>query len=470
MKKLLSLLTTVFAILILTAFCFVGCSNSSDSSGNKPSGNKPSGNQNNKPQTSKYNITSISEFYNGLARFQTSDGNYGYLDVNGKVVIEPIYTSAQKDFDENAALVSKDGTEMLIDRKGNVLTKFDFDFDAIGTFENGFIWIQTKEETISKNVPVMNYYNEKGQKAFSVKDVSHVEALWDSSSAEIVDHLNPYSTFNKYGYAFVSNSQTLTPSYQLIDKNGNFADFIPSDLYIRDIYGNYITLQKDYSSIVLYYYIDYINEELIPIQNNEILKGSKIELKNVNAQGNKIYAFCKNSVVHYVPNTDLGNVLCNMLFLASKNEIIINLQDIFPEASYFKAIESSVYNNKTYYTIYMKNQNGVAFYSVIDENGQILISPTQKYNLGYSYSKQSTWTTYTYYQAYSFCAGLCKAKDSETGLFGFIDLQGNWVIQPQYKNVTDFSEYGNDAYAIVDDVTVINKKGEIVFTAKQTKS
>ena len=118
----------------------------------------------------------------------------------------------------------------------------------------------------------------------------------------------------------------------------------------------------------------------------------------------------------------------------------------------------------------MQNQNGVAFYSVIDENGQILISPTKQYKLGNSYTEKSGMVTLTRYNAYSFSAGLCKAKDSETGLFGFIDLQGNWVIEPQYKNVSDFSEYGNEAYAVVDDVTIINQKGEIIFTAKQTNS
>lgn len=460
MKKLFITMASVLTILILTAFCFVGCSNSTDSSKHKPSDK-----HNNKSESFQYDITEISAFYNGWARFQMTDGMYGYMDVNGKVVIEPIYTSAQEDFDENAALVSKDGTEMLIDRKGNVITQFNFDFDAIGTFENGFIWVQTKEETISRNIPVMTYYNEKGQKAFSVNDVSHVDALSDSGANEPVDHLKPFSTFNEYGYAFVLNSRTITTSYQLIDQSGNFSNFIPSDHHILDVYGNYIILSKDFMSRNLYY-IDYKNKDIIPVQNINILGGYKIVLKNPDSHGNKIYALTTD-----IPNTDSNRGLsCNMLFLASKNEIILKLQDVFPDASYFKAIESSIHNNKTYYTIYMKNQNGVDFYSVIDENGQILISPTQKYKLGYSYSIQGAWTQYTYYHAYAFSAGLCKAKDPETGLFGFIDLQGNWVIQPQYQNATDFSEVGNEAYAVVNNVTVINKKGEVIFTAQKNNS
>lgn len=450
MKKFLISVVSILTTLILAVFCCIGCSNSSKNNSSK---NNPSDNPNKKPQESEYNIISISEFYNGLARFKTYDGKYGYMDVNGKVVIEPIYTSAQIDFDENVALVSKDGTEMLIDRKGNVIKEFDFDFTAIGTFENGFIWIETKEETISKNIPVMNYYNEKGEKSFSVNNVSH----WQS-----------YSSFNEYGYAFVCEDNL----YRLIDRYGNIPDFIPQNLYIVNAYGNYITLGIDGNYISgPMYYIDYQNQKLISAQDISISLTSIIELKNSDANGNKIYS-CTSK--YSTPNADsLISDKCNMLALITKNEILIKLQDIFTDAAYFKAIECGVYNNKTYYTIYMKNQNGVAFYSVIDENGQVLISPTKKYELGYSYSEKVNSylsLTLTRYQAYAFSSGLCKAKDSETGLFGFIDLQGNWVIQPLYDSVTDFSEHNGSAYAIVNGTTIINNKGEIVFSAQQTNS
>ena len=105
----------------------------------------------------------------------------------------------------------------------------------------------------------------------------------------------------------------------------------------------------------------------------------------------------------------------------------------------------------------------------MDADGNILISPTTNYNLSYSYKKGS-YSTETIYVAYPFSAGLCKAKDTETDLFGFIDLNGNWVIEPQYKNVTDFSEYNGEAYAVVDETTIINSKGKVVFTAKETNS
>lgn len=450
MKKLFISFLSLFTILILTAFCFVGCSNSSDSSENKPSG----GNQSNKPQTPQYNITSISECYDGLARFQTSDGKYGYMDVNGNVVIEPIYSSAQKDFDEKAALVSKDGTEMLIDRNGNVLVKFDFEFEAIGDFENGFIWVETTEETISKNVSVMNYYNERGKKVFSIENV---------------DHVKEFSSFNEYGYALVdvyTDSWYQSQYSRVIDTQGNFVDFIPENTYITTINGNYVvTVNRIGEMMASLKYIDFKNKKLLSVENITDLRVNITKLINSDCNGCDIYSCTAQGTT---ANTDK----CNMYLLLNGNTILMNLYNIpeFKDVAFFKAIECGVYNNKTYYTVYLTNKSGVAFSSVIDENSNIIISPTKEFSLGYSYDKTVNYLTHKYYQAYSFSTGLCKAKDPQTGLFGFIDLQGNWVIQPQYKNVTDFSEYNGEAYAVVDGVTIINRKGDIVFTAKQDNS
>ena len=56
-------------------------------------------------------------------------------------------------------------------------------------------------------------------------------------------------------------------------------------------------------------------------------------------------------------------------------------------------------------------------------------------------------------------------KDEKTGLYGYIDKNGNWVIQPTYRSVSDFSG-GADGVAIVDNKAIINSKGEVVFSLK----
>ena len=91
------------------------------------------------------------------------------------------------------------------------------------------------------------------------------------------------------------------------------------------------------------------------------------------------------------------------------------------------------------------------------------MEPTNDIRIGYEYKEEST--TYTKrYTTYTFYAGLCKAQDTTTSLYGYIDLQGNWVIQPLYNSVTDFSGEGDDAVAVVNNNTIINRKGEVIFT------
>lgn len=59
--------------------------------------------------------------------------------------------------------------------------------------------------------------------------------------------------------------------------------------------------------------------------------------------------------------------------------------------------------------------------------------------------------------------GCYRFKDSETGLYGYMDGKGNIIIEPKYVNATDF-EYGLCEYAKAYDgnktVTIIDKKGK----------
>ena len=102
----------------------------------------------------------------------------------------------------------------------------------------------------------------------------------------------------------------------------------------------------------------------------------------------------------------------------------------------------------------MKNANGVYFSAVIDFAGNVIIEPTAKYELN-----ESKFTS----------NGLCRAKDTATGLYGFIDINGNWAIQPQYQSVTNFSD-GENAIAVAEGSTMINIKGETVFSTVTTQN
>lgn len=148
-------------------------------------------------------------------------------------------------------------------------------------------------------------------------------------------------------------------------------------------------------------------------------------------------------------------------------EVVIDILNISKISSFSKATVLDVKcGYGEYYTVCLKNSSGVFFSSVIDKNGNIILAPTKDICLGEAYTVTSGIFNLTKYRSFSFSEnGLCKAKDTETGLFGFIDLTGKWVIEPKYESVTDFSD-GENSVAVVNGDTIINAKGEVVFTAE----
>ena len=408
----------------------------------------------NNPSSPAYTITSIAPVHNGLARFKTSEGKYGYMDINGNVVIEPIYESAPTSFD-TLALVKQNGKQHFINRNGKIVYSETGNEVDILTFSNGLFGVETKKSTISGDVHTMSYYDEKGQLKFSLNNVCQAYSYLADGGKMIPKTM---SCFNKYGYAIVNISDPeifYNTKHKIIDKNGNFVNFngLSNDYSINEQFGNYAVLNGSLGDSI---YIDYKNQTVIK---------SDFDFYPI-----------KNTT-HRLLSNDFVALYYGMLgtqgscyAIVYKNQIIIDLRDI-PEfgGAEVHTISYAEHNGKHYFTIVLESKSNVLFHALMDADGNILISPTTNYNLSYSYKKES-YSTENTYVAYSFSAGLCKAQDTETGLFGFIDLNGKWVIEPQYKNVTDFSEYNGEAYAVVDEITIINSKGKVVFTAKQTDS
>lgn len=66
-----------------------------------------------------------------------------------------------------------------------------------------------------------------------------------------------------------------------------------------------------------------------------------------------------------------------------------------------------------------------------------------------------------------FSEGLCAVQDSSSRRWGFVDVNKNWVIQPQFQNASCFKN-GVCAVNTVDAETVlINRLGEVVFTCSE---
>ena len=104
-------------------------------------------------------------------------------------------------------------------------------------------------------------------------------------------------------------------------------------------------------------------------------------------------------------------------------------------------------------TVALKNVDGTWFYSIVDSEGNVLMQPQKNITFPIANKKEMS--------RYNFCKDLCPAKDAESGCWGYVDVYGNWKIQPQYSSVVAFS---TDGYATVNDKIVIDTEGRIVLS------
>lgn len=103
----------------------------------------------------------------------------------------------------------------------------------------------------------------------------------------------------------------------------------------------------------------------------------------------------------------------------------------------------------------LKNKEGTYYYSIVDSKGNVLLEPQREIAFPVSKYRESGEIG-----RYDFYMNLCPAQDAASGLWGYIDPYGRWTIQPQYASALSFTD---DGYATVNNLVVINTKGETVL-------
>src|SRR4051794_11935894 len=85
------------------------------------------------------------KYTEGLAPFKTSDKNnktlYGFVNQNGKVVIEPQFDSVYCSFKNNVSSVSKNWKAGVISKKGKTIIPFEY--NTIGDMSKSIIPVET---------------------------------------------------------------------------------------------------------------------------------------------------------------------------------------------------------------------------------------------------------------------------------------------------------------------------------------
>ncbi len=406
-----------------------------------------SGNGTAKPEEPEknYNILSIGAFHDGLAVISTDQG-YGYITPQGNIAIEPIYEMASV-FD-TLALVQYQGTLQYINRNGDAVYTHKGTEKDLGAYKNDFFWVKTTEETLAGNISTMTYYDQNGQKVFSVERAT--EALQEAPQ----NNLNAWnritssmSSFNEYGYAVVE----IDGKNKFIDTKGQIVSIETFGIDAKDYS---VTKQRDQVAVISEnaYFLDYASKKSVHLgsyQSLIIYDPPVLHLQeNYYATYSRSTYNKQYSGIHY------------------RGEPILDFKNISAlGGATVKAVSVSKVENELYLILYAVNADGVFFSIISDLEGNFITTPTKQYALGYqTLSLKDGAYRYEDFEAYAFHKGLCKAQDTETGLFGYIDLTGNWVIPAQYESVTDFYGEGDDAVAVVNGDTVINRKGEVIFS------
>jgi len=364
------------------------------------------------------------DFFQGTARVGIGK-NYGIIDLDGNIIVDIVCTFVQANF-QSVAKIIRNGKTEYINKKGELV--YQVPDNATGSLAGTLFYIETEEELISGTIPTITYYDEHGIPVFSFIN-ARVER-----------------NFTKQGYAIISmvENQNYWSDYKaknkMIDKSGNFIEWVFEEIEnefdsITDC-GNGYFYFSDYrdSSWKYYVYIDFENQKVYPLGTDD-----------KDYLGNDFYY------------TDCGYEYGMSVFSSNckaiiKNEqIVLSLDGIseFADAD-IMAVEYHSYNNQDLFFIQLKSNSGTIFSSLIDINGSVLIKPTNKFYL------------FAGYEMLGKSLNLCVARDRESQLLGYVDLEGNWVIPPQYNTALPFYDDENRAVAIVDGNKIIDITGELI--------
>ena len=401
----------------------------------------------------------VAWFYKGLAAVVKSPTQKGYIDTTGKEVIPCIYSSVTNYLDTLAWVTTAEGVEQMINAKGEVVYTATGKEVAKGYYQNGFFWIETKEEKISGNVHTMTYYNEKGEVAFVLENAKHVE---DSEYVDAEELGN--SNFDENGYAIVSLQKTLERYERtvfvnwLITTEGKAVELTfeddniePEKASVYNHVGNWYVFMDIISQDIYDYYIDW--ETKTAVVNNDISYNTTLS-----TLGNEFYSVAGSSAYKF-------SGIKKIVYQYGKNDsdtLSLGSIEALGGAS-VAAVQHQKVNGKDAFVLGLQSSSGVYFVAVIDFAGNVLVEPV-KAKIVAPYYTPGLINFLSRFDISPVCAGLILAQDQDTELYGFIDLSGNWVAPAKYENAENFSGDGDNAIAVVNGNTIINRKGEVVFS------
>lgn len=393
------------------------------------------------------------EIQNGLVLFYTSAG-YGYADLSGKVVIEPIYSIEDQDsrnifsdgayvFDGSHVMISDGVNRFVVDHKG-YRTVFPH-YDKIGLLKDGLVWLQKKQSSFSGGqTEMVGYFDGNGTPV-----IEYNETLKPS-----VDFYNGMLLFEdgwgladicEQGIVFDMQGQR----YELYVANVEDTAVITGLTadQIRDARVTVSAIKKGQKSGECFTPCSVLlknrsNNETIAIIGAYIGQKGEVycnrykrssEAPNLLSSG---IAYGGDRVWHRVKSAGITRENFSAFFVNPQFDIVFTLennQELWsaltlegPDSCEFTP---GFFNDGIVVATlsrWYKNGDEETYCFTLDMQGQFVMRPRS----------DISWGTNPQNAVYS--SGLCPAQSKANGLWGYVNQQGDWQFPPVFLTASNF--------------------------------
>jgi WG containing repeat len=369
--------------------------------------------QENGNQLTEAQFSEINDFSEERASFKDSSGQFGYLDLNGKIVIQAHFDRAEP-FNEGLAAVQKQGRWGYINRNGQIL--FPLKLAYAGPFNNKRAFISTGK----------------------LRDGKLQYGVIDSHGNLIFEEIFTYYSMFVDGVALVNSGSGHNLRTLLLKENGEIKE-------IKDIYGIEYSQYSNGLIPVASIKKDWIFKEIDRFLSNShpapLVYGFIDKNGDFAIQPRFLYANQFKSCIASVKSGELWGLIDTkgdfILKPQFKNEPRYLGEGLVKVNTEFQRIESELFLREEH-----PIKNGVS------------ITFNVKYRL---MDLEGNWITPTYDNLGALSEGMISFQVGKK--WGFLDSSGKIVISPKFDSVADF-KFGYARVFIDGEHRYINFSGK----------
>ena len=373
----------------------------------------------------KYNL--IRDYSDGVAIVREQDDKFGVVDIQGNLIFQ-CKCDVMADFSDGVAFVGKNYEEKMeikygvIDKKGNVVTSYKYNFADTGKFNNGIAIVGNQFDNYSAWGIIDKQGNEMLPCEFKEIKISEDIAILidrnkkycaiDLQRKKLVVAFGDYSYIGDFNNGFATVAKRIdarTVYYGAIDKNGK--EIVPCKYrYMSNFLNGYAKIENILDEKIGKGLIDTLGREIVPCIYKEVGEFSDglVYVESKQSMGGEKKFIDKNGETAFVLNSNYCKV----------ENFVDGLCEVRESTNGTLSSERAGF---------------------IDKSGNVIVPIKYKYVMSPS-------------------EGICAVKN-EDNKWGYIDKKGNVVIP--FKYLTAFSFV--DGFARVEvsrnEWSIIDKKG-----------